>query len=100
MEVLIRQTSVTQNVRLGDSVSEANNADHNNIDTFFCGPREYIIGPTFDWLSLSGNEITLQTDDTNDATDGSPHIIYVTASLENYPDIDPVTRSFEVTITD
>ena len=75
MHVLIRQGAVTQDVRLGDSVSEANNADHDNIDTFFCGPRVYTIDQAFTWLSLSGNEISLETDNTDDATDGGPYTI-------------------------
>ncbi len=65
-------------------------------DKNYCGPRNYSFTVTKTFLSISGDTLSVQTDNEGDI---DSHTIEITVSLTDYPLIPSITKSFVVTIT-
>ena len=68
----------------------------NNDGVSFCGFRSYSISPTtHSFLTLSGDVLTLQSNDRLEATT-SPITITISAKLDDYPDIPAAVDTFSI----
>ena len=95
MLAYVSSAPITQQVLAIDTASMS----YGNLDGFtFCGPRTYTIYPdSYSFLSLSGDTLTLVSTDPSEET-ASPLTISILASLSNYPDVLPVSQTFDVEI--
>ena len=92
----VHQSAAIQTVTVSDSASTL----YGNQDGYsLCGARSYSITPaTYAFLSLSGNQITLQSSDVSDVTSAGPLPISVSVSLVNYTSRPAVSQSFTVEV--
>jgi len=82
--------AVTQNVFLADSIAtgRSNNA--------YCGARTYSLSPTYSWLSIASDTMTVVTSNIPDV---GTYNLSLQIGLQDYPAIPKITKTFTITIT-
>jgi membrane-bound inhibitor of C-type lysozyme len=79
MQTLVSGAADTQNIFFDNSIATS----HGNSN--YCGGLTYTMSPSYSFLTISGNTLTLSTTNPNDT--GGPYTVTLTIALQNFPSI-------------